>query len=186
RVPGCARRSWNVNPMLGRMRRHFRQLPALAAMLSALAAPPAVVAQQASQVTPDSFQPPPQRLTGSLVFSGQPGLAAPPGSDQLNILISGVSVEGTLPGLEAETRLLESRLTRGRIAVSEIFAAVTALEEAYVRAGFVLARVVLPAQSLTDGGRLRIVVVDGFVENIDTSNVPERLRARLEQLTRPL
>lgn len=187
-APGTADRVQEVRKvhLIGHGSRPRRgPLPALAAALVLLASAQ-VWAQQASQVTPDSFQPPPQRLTGALVFSGEPGLAAPPGSDQLNILISDVAVDGTLPELEAETRLLESRLTRGRIAVSEIFEAVTALEEAYVREGFVLARVVLPAQSLTDGGRLRVVVVDGFVENIDTSNVPERLRARLEQLTRPL
>jgi hemolysin activation/secretion protein len=162
------------------------RVSALVLSMAFLAAAPSTLAQQASQITPDEFQPPQQRLTGSLVFSGEPGLAAPPGSDQLNILISDVSVEGTLPGMESETRLIEARLTRGRIAVSEIFDAVTALEEAYVRAGFVLARVVLPAQNLSDGGSLRISVVDGFVENIDASNVPERLRARLSQLTRPL
>ena len=97
-----------------------------------------------------------------------------------------MDAEGTLPGLEDETRALEQRLTRGRIAVSEIFDAASELEAAYVRAGFILARVVLPAQELRDGGRLRLVIVDGFVESIDTEAVPDRVRERIEALTESL
>ncbi|MEM1431675.1 MAG: ShlB/FhaC/HecB family hemolysin secretion/activation protein [Pseudomonadota bacterium] len=144
------------------------------------------IAQTASQVTEGGFAPPQQRLQGSLVFSGEPGLAAPPGAERLSIEIADVRVEGTLPGLEDETAQLRQRLTRGRIPASELFEAASALEADYVNEGYVLARVVLPAQELRDGGTLRLAVVNGFVEEIDTSNVPEPIRARLENLTDPL
>jgi len=165
-------------------------LPSLRALVFALplvALPFATgLAQTASEVTPPSFQPPLQSMTGTLAFSGAPGLAAPEGAERLSITIGAVAVEGTLPGLEAETRALEARLTRGPIPVSEIFQAATALEEAYVNAGFVLARVVLPAQNLRNGGTLRIVVVDGFVESVDTTAVPAEVRDRLQRLTNSL
>lgn len=142
--------------------------------------------QAASTVTPESFQPPPQRQIGALVFSGEPGLNAPPGADQFSVSIAGVSVEGTLPGLEDETVALEQRLTRGRIAVAEIFDAATRLEEAYANAGYVLARLVVPAQTLVDGGTLRLTVVDGFVERVDASAVPAPVKGRLADVTAPL
>ena len=37
------------------------------------------------------------------------------------------------------------------------------------RPGYVLARVVIPEQSLRDGERLRLVVVNGFIERLDTA-----------------
>jgi hemolysin activation/secretion protein len=161
---------------------------AVAGLLPALVAVgvPFARAQTASQVTPETFAPPQQRLQGALVFSGEPGLAAPPGAEELSITLRDVAVEGTLPGLEAETAALRQRLTRGVIPASELFEAAAELEQAYVNSGYPLARVVLPAQELRDGGVLRLAVVDGFVERIDYSAVPEEVRARLQVLTEPL
>ncbi|MDK8874857.1 ShlB/FhaC/HecB family hemolysin secretion/activation protein [Paracoccus sp. SSJ] len=140
----------------------------------------------AGQITQDSYQPPMQRLSGSVVFSGSPGLAAPPGADRLSIRLADVRVEGALPGSEAEVAALRQRLTGKRIAVSEIFTAASDLEAAYVRNGYVLSRVVIPAQTLEDGGALRLTVVSGFVERIDSSAAPPGLRARLDAMTAPL
>ncbi len=142
--------------------------------------------QTASQITQDSYQPPMQRLSGAVVFSGSPGLAAPQGADRLSIQLADVRVEGALPGNEAEIASLRQRLIGKRIAVSEIFAAASDLEAAYVRNGYVLSRVVIPAQTLEDGGALRLTIVSGFVEKIDTSAAPPALRARLDAMTAPL
>lgn len=144
------------------------------------------MAQTAGQITEDDYSPPLQRMTGSLVFSGAPGLAAPAGADRLSIQLSDVSLQGALPGTGAETEALRRRLTGKRIAVSEIFAAAADLEAAYAREGYVLARVVIPAQTLVDGGALRLSVVNGFVEKIDTAAVPPALRGRIAGLTDPL
>nr|WP_279578108.1 ShlB/FhaC/HecB family hemolysin secretion/activation protein [Paracoccus versutus] len=127
-----------------------------------------------------------QRLTGAVVFSGSPGLAAPEGAERLSIQLADVRVEGALPGSEARIAALRQRLTGKRIAVSEIFAAASDLEAGFVRDGYVLARVVIPAQTLEDGGPLRLTVVNGFVEKIDTSAAPPGLRARLDAVTAPL
>ncbi|MEL7133188.1 MAG: ShlB/FhaC/HecB family hemolysin secretion/activation protein [Pseudomonadota bacterium] len=140
----------------------------------------------ASQITPDTLQPPLQRLNGSVVFTGRAGTQAPPGSESIGITLSAVDLEGGLPQLAAENAAFEAQLTRGRIPVSELFDATADLEAAYAREGFVLSRVVLPQQRLRDGGRLRVVVVNGFIEEIDTSNVPENTRDRIDRLTEPL
>lgn len=164
-------------------RRHARTAALVAGFL-ALAS--AALAQTAGQVTAPSYEPPPQQSAGSVVFSGAPGLKAPEGAEKLSILIKHVTVEDGLPEMAPAQALLETRLTRGRISVAEIFSAAADLEAAYAKAGYVLARVVLPAQTLRDGGNLKLVVVDGYVEAIDTSNVPAKLRPRLEALTKPL
>jgi hemolysin activation/secretion protein len=160
----------------------------LALALLALAFPGAsfVFAQTASQITPPTFRPPPPSLGGAVVFSGQPGLEAPPGAERLSITLSGVAVEGALPDMAPATGALEQRLAGRPVPVSEIFAAARALEEAYARAGYVLARVVIPEQALENGGRLRLVVVSGFIERLDTAAVPEPVRGRIERVIGPL
>ncbi|MCR8725715.1 ShlB/FhaC/HecB family hemolysin secretion/activation protein [Frigidibacter sp. ROC022] len=154
--------------------------------LLALAAAGPIRAQTAAEIADPSYEPPAQRLTGALVFSGEPGLKAPPGADKLSILITDVTVSNALPGTEEQVQALIDRLTGHRIAVSEIFAAAAELEAAYARAGFVLSRVVIPAQTLVDGGKLRLTIIDGYVETIDDSAVPPSLRGRISGLTRPL
>ncbi|MDT1062324.1 ShlB/FhaC/HecB family hemolysin secretion/activation protein [Paracoccus sp. CPCC 101403] len=146
----------------------------------------AALAQTASQITKPSYEPSLQRMTGSLVFSGAPGLAAPAGAEKLSVQLSGVTVEGALAGTQAATDTLRQRLTGKRIPVSEIFAAASDLEASYVKQGYVLSRVVIPQQTLEDGGTLRLTVVDGYVEQVDASAAPPELRARLERTTDPL
>lgn len=147
---------------------------------------PVALGQTASQITPPSFRPEQGRGGGSLIFSGKPGLDAPVGAERLSIRLSGVTIEGGHAELAAEQARLRARLVRGRIPASELFAAARDLEAAYARAGYVLTRVLLPAQNLRDGGRLRIVIVDGYVERIDAGAVPETVRARIERVLAPL
>ncbi|MEM6340476.1 MAG: ShlB/FhaC/HecB family hemolysin secretion/activation protein [Pseudomonadota bacterium] len=156
------------------------------ALSAAFALPEIVASQTASEVTPDSFQPPQQRLSGAVVFTGQAGTQAPPGSENLSIQIADVTIEDPLPQLDTANSAYRERLTRGRIAVSEIFEATADLEAAYAQAGFVLTRVVLPEQSLSDGGVLRVVVVNGFVEAVDDSRVSDQVRGRVGGLTQNL
>lgn len=144
------------------------------------------ISQTASEVTPGDFLPPLQKLNGTLVFTGEAGTQAPPGSDAIGITLSGVTIEGALPALDVANNAFRDRLTGGRVPVSELFDATAALEEAYANAGLVLTRVVLPQQSLRDGGTLRVTVVNGFVENVDNAAVPEPVRGRLDTLTVPL
>ncbi|MEH6833027.1 MULTISPECIES: ShlB/FhaC/HecB family hemolysin secretion/activation protein [Falsihalocynthiibacter] len=144
------------------------------------------LAQTASEITPDTFQPPLQRLTGAIVFSGQSGTEAPAGSEKIEITLSGVDLQDGLRQMAKENAAFEARLTRGRIPVSELFEATADLEAAYANAGYVLARVVLPQQTLNNGGRLKVTVVNGFIEAIDSTNVAPNIRARLELLTAPL
>ncbi|WP_386334907.1 POTRA domain-containing protein [Sulfitobacter sediminilitoris] len=143
-------------------------------------------AQSASEITASTFAPDAQRLTGAVVFSGERGTKAPEGSEKLLINLSGVTINGGLPEMAAANATVRARLSGKTISVAEIFNATADLENAYAQAGFVLARIVLPAQELRDGGRLRIEVIDGFVETVDTSKVPEPVRGRIAKITDPL
>lgn len=143
-------------------------------------------AQTASQITPPSFRPPPQADTAGVSIPEGSGLEAPADAEKLRVKLADVRVEGGLPDMAEATRKIIASLAHRTVTAAEIFAAARALETEYGRAGYALVRVVLPAQKLNDGARLRLVVVDGFLERIDTSNLPERLRGRVEATLAPL
>ena len=166
--------------------RRLLAFTAAGALVAAGALGTGALAQTASQLTPQSFRPDLPRVGGAIVFSGEPGLEAPPGADQFSVSLAGVTVEGGLPDMAASEQELAARLVGGPVPVSELFTAAQALEEAYVQAGYVLVRVVLPAQSLHDGDRLRLVVVNGFIESVDVEGTPAPARARIGQMIEPL
>lgn len=143
-------------------------------------------AQSASNIAPSTFQPQNQRSTGPVTVARDPGAPIPEGADRLFVTVGRVDIEGALPQMESANTAFVERLSGKRVAASEIFAATNRLESAYANAGFVLSRVVLPQQTLRDGGTLRIVVVDGFVERIDARKVPEQVRDRVVAITEPL
>ena len=156
----------------------------VAAALVALALGPGEpVAQTASEITPEDFQPELRNLNGTVVFTGQAGTTAPPGSENIGITLGDVNLQDALPEMAVANSAYKRRLTRGRIAVSELFAATADLEAAYAEAGYVLARVVLQQQTLRDGGTLNVVVINGYVEAVDTTNVPDNIKERVDRLT---
>lgn len=148
--------------------------------------PQAAQTQSASDITPPTFAPEARPLRGAVVFTGAAGLGAPEGADQLTVTIRAVAIEGGFADMAATHGATAARLTGRVIPVSEIFLAAQDLEAAYAEAGYVLARVVLPQQELRDGGTLRLVVVDGFVEQIETDALPAPVRGRIAQVTGPL
>jgi hemolysin activation/secretion protein len=147
--------------------------------------PASSFAQTASQITPPSFRPNLERQSG-FALPGTPGLATPAGAEKLFVKLSGVSIKGGLPALAAASAALEAKLTGHRISGADVFAAARDLEAAYAGAGYVLVRVILPPQQLVNGARLKLVVVDGFIERIETKDVPERVRDRIMTLVGPL
>ncbi|MFA3916478.1 ShlB/FhaC/HecB family hemolysin secretion/activation protein [Ruegeria hyattellae] len=145
------------------------------------------LAQSASNLAPSTFQPEALRpSSGPVTVARDPGASAPPGSENLFVTVGDVDLQGALPQMAQANAAFRQSLIGQQIAVARIFSAVRRLETEYAEAGYVLARVVLPQQTLRDGGTLRIVVVDGFIESIDSSRVPEPVRNRITSLTNPL
>jgi hemolysin activation/secretion protein len=102
--------------------------------------------------------------------------AAPPSAANLSVQVGQIDVTGTFAELQGQTAALLDPLRGSRMTVAQIYEAAGSLERAYAAAGFILARVVVPPQKLADGGPVRFVVIDGTIERVDTSAVPERQR----------
>jgi hemolysin activation/secretion protein len=132
-----------------------------------------------SRVTPSTLAPP-SGPSGAISIASPAGLAPPQNASNLSVTVSNITVEGGFPELEAETAAIAAKIRGRRVTVAEIFAAANAIEQAYAAHGYVLVRVAVPPQQLKNGGQLRLVVIDGFVESIDVKGVPEKQRGLVQ------
>lgn len=139
-----------------------------------------------SQVTPPSVRPQASAPAPSQLVVPADGTADSAAGDTLDVRPGSVQVEGGLPALQPAAAALVQALQDHRVSLSRIRQQVAALEEAYRRAGYFLVRVTLPPQRLRDGGPLHVLVVDGFIERVDVSGVPQRLREAVREALAPL
>jgi hemolysin activation/secretion protein len=138
-----------------------------------------------SQVIPQSLKPAPT-YSGAIVLLSAAGLTPPPNASSLSITVSNVIVEGGFPELQDKTNELTQAIRGKRVTLAEVYATANAIAQAYAAEGYVLARLVVPPQKLTNGGPLRLVVVDGFIESVDVKGIPERQRALVAQRMAPV
>ncbi|WP_244544427.1 MULTISPECIES: ShlB/FhaC/HecB family hemolysin secretion/activation protein [unclassified Beijerinckia] len=165
---------------------HAQRVGLFAAAAAAFISAGPVLAQTASQVTPQTFEPQLQKRTSGIIIPEGMGPATPAGAEKLQVRIAGVTVTGGLPALTEEAARLKADLSGRTVTAADLFAAARRLEQAYGAAGYGLVRVVLPAQRLTNGATLRIVIIDGFIESIDTSHLPANIRDRVASVLAPL
>ena len=127
--------------------------------------------QLPSQITPKTFEPPRAAVVFPPTPNGVAGGVVPSGADTLLFKLQGVAVEGEHPSLVAVRQDLFARVIGTVISVKTLFEIAGRLEQAYVNAGYLLARVTVPAQQLDDNGNARLVIVNGFIERLDTTAV---------------
>jgi len=168
-----------------RLWRRGRAVPAWLFCLGIVLSPGMAAAQVAN---PTTLAPSAQPTTGGGVSVTAPveeGLRAPANADKMFLTVRGVKVDGGFTELQEQTAASIGEIQGRRISVAKLFEFAEALQQAYLNAGYLLARVTIPRQNVQSGS-IRIVVIDGIFEDIDLSAVPERarnlVRARLEPL----
>ena len=155
-----------------------------------MAAAPDGHAQTAAPITvvPPSIIPAPAERVEPPEFPTTGALEAPKGSGGLAFVPSTIGVEGGFAELAGQTAAIVGPLEGRRDTLTQIYAAASEVQAAYARAGYVLARVSVPPQDLRDGAPVRFTVIDGFVERLDVSQLPQRiqrpLKARLGHLVK--
>ncbi len=154
-------------------------------LLVCTAVPTDVFAQVAapSQVTPQTLRPAIPPSSPSIALTSQGSLVAPPGSENLYVVVGDVALDGQFPELAAATAPYLNALRSKRLSVAEIYSAAASIEKIYTTAGFVLARVSVPQQQLVDNGRLVIAVTDGFIEEVDVRALPDAVRRVVAERT---
>jgi hemolysin activation/secretion protein len=129
-----------------------------------------------STVTPSELRPAPSG-SAAIALPASSELTPPPNAANLAVTLSGVVVQGGFDDMAVQTRAITDGLVGRRVTVADIYAAASAVEGAYGAAGYALARVVVPPQKLDPHGKLKLIIVDGYIESIDVNRVPERQRS---------
>ena len=130
-----------------------------------------------SQLTPQDLRPPAPAGEPATILPGASVTAPPVGDRNMTVLLREVRIDGEFSEIAAASMPLTAGLRGRRLSVAEIYAAASALERIYHEAGYPLARVAVPPQHLVDGGALRLLVIDGFIEAINLDGVPARARS---------
>jgi hemolysin activation/secretion protein len=139
-----------------------------------------------SQVTPPRLPTEPRPAPQIPAVSPPEAPAFPKDAEKLSLVLIGFDIEGEFEEFIAIRRELAAPLIGKRVTVAQIFDVATKLQEAYVRAGYLLVRVVVVPQELGERARVKIRVIDGFIERIDVSALPSAVRNRIAAVLEPL
>jgi hemolysin activation/secretion protein len=153
--------------------------------LTALPAAAQNIAPPPSQVAPPVIAPvtPTPRISLPQVPAGA---EAPAQAKTLFFVLTGLDIDGEFPELaKARTELLAPFIGK-RISVAELFDLANKLQQIYVNAGYPLARVVTLPQEIGKSARVKLRVIDGFVERIDAEALPPQVRDRVMDVLKRL
>ncbi|MEM9496139.1 MAG: ShlB/FhaC/HecB family hemolysin secretion/activation protein [Pseudomonadota bacterium] len=148
----------------------------------------AAFAQEAppSRSIPDITAPDQPDGDEQLLLQKPGGAIGPKGADSLFVTLDKVVVEGGLAGFDEEVGTLTASVEKRRVSVEDLYKVAAQIEARYHNAGYILSRVTIPPQELEDGATMRINVVRGFIESIDDTNLPERVRRAIGKYARSL
>jgi hemolysin activation/secretion protein len=114
------------------------------------------------------------------------GAQIPPEANNLTFKLLGFDIQGEFPELVAQRKEIASPLIGKTITVAKVFEFADKLQQIYVRAGYPLVRVVLLPQEFGDTARIKLRVIDGFVERMDLNAIGAPVRARVASVLAPL
>lgn len=148
-----------------------------AAMAFAVAYSAPAFAISASEYTPESLRPEAGvKPLPAPVQSAPDADSAVPGAE-LRFIAGDIVLENGFADLDDAVTIKLAQASGRRLTVGELLALASDVEAMHAQAGFLLARVVVPPQNIVDHGRVRLVLVDGHIDEIGAEAVPERHRA---------
>jgi hemolysin activation/secretion protein len=152
-------------------------LPGVSALAQTVPAP--------SQVAPPAIPPAPGG--GRIVLPQVPaGAQIPPQARQLRFKLTGFDISGEFEELVAARRTIAAPLIGKRVTVADVFEFADKLQQIYVRAGYTLVRVVILPQEFEGSARIKLRVIDGYIEKMDLDTLPAQVRERVTRVLEPL
>jgi hemolysin activation/secretion protein len=149
-----------------------------------------VALAQAPAPPPSQVRPPivvPPSGGGRIAIPQVPaGAQIPPEANKLTFQLVGFDIQGEFPELVAQRKEIAAPLIGKSITVAKVFEFADKLQQLYVRAGYPLVRVVLLPQEFVDSARIKLRVIDGFVERMDLNAIGTPVRARVAAVLAPL
>lgn len=130
-------------------------------------------AQQAPLVTPRDLRPQNNAAPAVQLPESAPS-EVPAGADKLFVQVGDVQLAGGFAALTPTTDALIGKIRGRRVSVADFYRLGNAIELLYHEAGYPLVRIVIPPQSVVDGGTLHLNLVDGYIERVDVKALPGR------------
>ncbi len=138
-----------------------------------------------SQVAPPVIAPP--SGGGHIAIPQVPaGAQIPAQAKTLRFKLLGFDIKGEFPELVAQRKTLEAPLVGRQITVAQVFEFADALQQIYAKAGYTLARVITLPQEFAGATRIKLRVIDGFVERFDLDALPWPVHGRVASVLAPL
>jgi hemolysin activation/secretion protein len=138
-----------------------------------------------SQVAPPTITPPPS--PGRISIPQVPaGTQIPEQAKKLVFKLLGFDIKGEFEEFAAQRQQLEAPLVGKSVTVAQIFEFADQLQQIYAKAGYPLVRIVLLPQELGDAARIRLNIIDGFVERLDVDTLPLQVQGRVATTLMPL
>lgn len=114
------------------------------------------------------------------------GATVPAQAQKLSFKLLGFDIKDEFEGLVAARREIEAPLIGRRITVANVFEFADKLQQIYVRAGYPLSRVVILPQEFEKSARIKLRVIDGFIERMNLEAIPLPVRGRVAAVLAPL
>ena len=138
-----------------------------------------------SQVAPPVIAPAPDG--GRIALPQVPaGAQIPAQARTLRFTLLGFSIAGEFAELAPAREQIAAPLIGKRISVADLFEFTDKLQQIYVRAGYPLVRVVILPQEFEKSARIKLRVIDGFIERMDLEAIPPPVRSRVAAVLAPL
>jgi len=138
-----------------------------------------------SQVAPPNFRPP--TGGGRIGIPQVPaGTTIPSQAKTLFFKLLGFDIQGEFIELTDQRKELQAPLVGKRISVAQVFEFADALQQIYAKAGYPLARVVILPQEFEGATRIKLRIIDGFVERFDLEALPWQVQSRVRAVLAPL
>jgi hemolysin activation/secretion protein len=138
-----------------------------------------------SQVAPPIITPP--TGGGHISIPQVPaGAKVPEQAKKLSFKLLGFDIEGEFEELAPARHEIETPLIGKRITVADVFEFADKLQQIYVHAGYPLVRVVILPQEFDKSARIKLRVIDGFIERMDLEAIAPLVRGRVAAVLAPL
>ena len=138
-----------------------------------------------SQVVPPVIAPP---VGGGRISIPQvpAGAQIPPEAKKLFFKLLGFDISGEFREFAAKRKAIEAPLVGRKISVAQVFEFADQLQQVYAKAGYPLVRVVLLPQEFQGAARIKLRIIDGFVERLDYDHLPWQVQRRVAAVLAPL
>lgn len=165
-------------------------LLALMLPLSAQAQPLLPSTDDPSRIEQDLPPLTPPEASDDFVIPETEDLTPPEGAEQQQLILEDITIEGmTVYSDEELAQLVEPRLGTA-ITLADLYTLANELTALYRRDGYLLSRVVVPAQTI-EAGRVQLQAIEGFVESVELNEeaqtrLPDQLQQRILRYARRL